>query len=959
MKSLFRKALVLIIAAVTFSQLTAATVSTLTSPSSGITVNIDVISQIPYLNIKNTKGTLLAKVRLGLNLSDANYSTGMTLDTITAPVVVTDTYNNLHGKRAVSSCTANSLEAVFNNSKGAPITFEIRAYEDGVTFRYKLPGEEGKKLSFSNELTSYQIPIKAHRWLQAFNTSYEGDFPYQSGGGKTGTWVFPALFELDETFMLITEANIGRNYSATHLDNTANSNQYKVAYPFDYEGYDIGDAKPSYTGTDWVSPWRVMIIGSMGTVVESTLVEDVSDPCKLKNTDFVQPGRASWVYWAYNHGTKDYQICKQYVDLAVKMGWEYVLFDWEWESMGNGGGVKDAVRYALNKKVKPMLWYHSNTSKMQNHNERVKEFAWLKEIGVTGVKIDFFESDKQYTMQYFADILEDAAEYSLLVNFHGCTVPRGWSRTYPHLMSQEAVFGAEQYNNGSTMTTEGARINCLLPYTRNVIGPMDYTPVAFTNSQHPHSTSYAHELALSVAFESGIQHWADRPEGFYALPYEAQLHMKKVPVAWDETKFLDGYPGKAFVVARRKGDTWYVACLNGENSSRQQEISLDFLSTGNHLLTCLADGADEQTFNMTHSIVTAADHITLPCLPMGGFTLIIGQTSYEQYQELKQQASSLLLTAQKNIGTAPGLYKVEMVNALETALSETASVDSNASINDLNKAYATIATALSALQTTGQYAVEYTTGDCIQPNGLGTDVTKTYLRQNKEFTRGDQKDAATGQYYRFGKPKYWTVENYEIDLGADGVKQGIDNYPGYNCLQLGRWEEASSLINASDHANQRLYMQVTLPAGRYYFGASYHSIEPSRMAKKSYIIVANEPLSTDDIESKALAWGRLTTVSQGSSFYGVKFILPEQQTVVLGWQMDGRSQHTEFRCSEVKLLKFPLPTNQIQAPETTEDGDRLPTTYYNLNGQRLSSAPGQGIFVVSHNGKTKKVVSRR
>ena len=183
MKSLFRKALVLIIAAVTFSQLTAATVSTLTSPSSGISVNIDVISQIPYLNIKNTKGTLLAKVRLGLNLSDANYSTGMTLDTITAPVVVTDTYNNLHGKRAVSSCTANSLEAVFNNSKGAPITFAIRAYEDGVTFRYKLPGEEGKKLSFSNELTSYQIPIKAHRWLQAFNTSYEGDFPYQSGGG--------------------------------------------------------------------------------------------------------------------------------------------------------------------------------------------------------------------------------------------------------------------------------------------------------------------------------------------------------------------------------------------------------------------------------------------------------------------------------------------------------------------------------------------------------------------------------------------------------------------------------------------------------------------------------------------------------------------------------------------------------------------------------------------------------
>lgn len=949
MKSFLQKAIAVIALVAAFCPLTAATVTTLTSPTSGLTVDVDVSSQIPYLIVKNAEAKQLAKVRLGLTLTGTNYGSGMTFESATEPVVVSDSYSNLHGKRAVSQCTANSIEVTFVNSKGAPITVEVRAYEDGVTFRYKLAGEAGKKMAFSNEQTSYQIPTKAHRWLQAFNTSYEGDFPYQASSGKTGTWVFPALFELDGTFMLITEANIGRNYSATHLDNTASSNQYKVTYPFDSEGYGIGDAKPSYTGTDWVSPWRVMIIGSLGSVVESTLVEDVSDPCKLENTDFVQPGRAAWIYWAYNHGTKDYQICKQYVDLAVKMGWEYVLFDWEWESMGNGGNVESAVRYARNKKVKPMLWYHSNTSKMQNHDERIKEFAWLKNLGVAGVKIDFFESDKQYTMNYFADILEDAAKYNLLVNFHGCTIPRGWSRTYPHLMSQEAVYGAEQYNNGTTMTSEGARINCLLPYTRNVVGPMDYTPVAFTNSQHPHTTSFAHELALSVAFESGIQHWADRPEGFYALPYEAQLHMKNVPVAWDETRFIDGYPGKAFVVARRKGDTWYVACLNGESKARQQDISLDFLPAGNHLLTCLADGADAETFNMTHRIVTAADQVSISCLSKGGFTLVIGQTSYEQYQDMRQQASALLLTAQKNVGAKPGQYKEELVNNLDEALAATASVDANASTDELNEAYATLATAFSALQTTGQYELVFTTGSCVQPKGTGTDVTKTYLRQASKFTRGDQKST------RFGKPKYWTVENYEIDLSSQGIKQGLDNYPGYNCLQLGRWEESDALMKASDHANQRLYMEVTLPAGNYYFGAAYHSIEPSQMGK-SYLMVASQPLSTAEVESKAMAWGRLSSASGDGSFYGVRFMLEEEQTVVLGWQMDGRSQHTEFRCSEVKLLKYPSQTNQIQTPQATDASSQLPAVYYNLSGQRLSSAPERGMFVIQQNHKTKKVI---
>lgn len=922
---------------------------TLTSPNTGLQASLEMSTNIPYLVVRNADGKQLWKVRLGFNTTEENFSTKLSFVDATEPEAITEHYTTLHGKHSEVTNVGNRVTLNFKNSQETPFAVQVRAYDNGITFRYELPSEEDKTYTFSAELTTFEVSSYAHRWIQAFNTSYEGDFPYQGRGNNSGAWCYPALFELNGVFTLLTEANIGRSYSSTHLDNTESVNKYRISYPFDYEGYNVGAVNPSWTGP-WTSPWRVLIIGDLKTVVESTLVEDVSDPCKVTNTDFVKPGRAAWVYWAYNHGTQDYQICCKYVDLAKEMGWEYVLFDWEWENMGNGGNIEDAVRYAKNKGIKPMIWYHSNNSKMQNHEERIKEFQWHKKIGIVGVKVDFFESDKQHTMQYFADILEDAAQYGIMVNFHGCTVPRGWSRTYPHLMSQEAVFGGEQYNNGSMMTTEGARINCLLPYTRNVIGPMDYTPVAFTNSQHPHTTSFAHELALSVAFESGIQHWADRPEGFYALPYEAKQHMSNVPVAWDETRFLDGYPGQAFVVARRKGDTWYVSCLNGENKARQQEISLDFLPAGSQLLTCIADGDDEESFNITHRIVTAADNISVSCLPKGGFVLIIGQSTYAEFKKLQKQATTLLNTAKKNVGTEPGQYKEDLVDALETALAEASTITTETPAGQLNAAYATLANAFSALQTRGIIEALFTMGDSVQPKGEGKDVTKTYLREKNGFARSDTERTSSGGYYRFGKPKYWTVENYEINVNeTEGIKRGIDNYPGYNCLQLGRWEESTDKLNGCDHANERLYQKVTLPAGRYFFGAVYHYIDASRQGK-AYLMVANQPLATNEVESEALAWGTLSTTGGDGSFYGVRFMLTEPQEVVLGWQKDGRNEHCEFRCSEVKLLQYPLPDDQtgiktVHSSQCTVHNDAV----YDLSGRRVLSPKKKGIYI--KNGK--------
>lgn len=495
---------------------------------------------------------------------------------------VKESYTAVHGKRAKRTNKANELKVNFSNPSGHPIAIIVRAYNDGIAFRYSLPQATSESV-LNADHTCYDLSASTSRWQQKYITCYEEDFPEHTSFDD-GQWGYPLLTKTSNAWTLITEADIDRFCCATHL--RSEGTKYYVTFPFDWEGRNTGSVCPTLC-SNWQSPWRVMIIGELSTIVESTLVEDVCPASRIKDTSWIKPGRASWVYWAYNRGTKDFQICKQYVDLAKAMNWEYILFDWEWDQMSNGGNLRDAADYAASNGIKPLLWYNSGgdhtyvmgtpRDRMITHESRIKEFKWLKEMGFVGVKVDFFESDKQNMMNYYIDILEDAADMQMMVDFHGCTLPRGWSRTYPNLISMEAVFGAEQYNNTPRMTNTAPRLNCTLPFTRNVVGPMDYTPVAFTNSQHPHITTSNHELALAVVFESAIQNWADRPLGFYSLPDDKKDFMKYVPTAWDDTKFIDGYPGKYIVMARRKGDKWYVAALNGEDKAIDIVIDLSFI----------------------------------------------------------------------------------------------------------------------------------------------------------------------------------------------------------------------------------------------------------------------------------------------------------------------------------------------------------------------------------------------
>jgi hypothetical protein len=466
--------------------------------------------------------------------------------------------------------------------------------------------------------------------LQKFDLSNEGLYSKSSEAQTQGDWCYPSLFHTADTacWYLIHEADVDRAYCATKLSNTDTRSAYKVTLPYPHEGE--GEALPVIS-FPWESPWRVIIMGQLSDIVESTLVEDVSTPSVISNTDWIKPGLVSWNYWSDNHGTRDYQTVKKFTDLAASMDWPYTLFDWEWDAMGNGGDVEDAAEYALSKGVKPLIWYNSGMFKwitatpidrMKTHENRMEEFAWLKKLGFVGVKVDFFLSEKQYMIDYYLDILEDAAKFEMMVNFHGSLVPRGWSRTYPHLMTMEAVRGAEWYNNNAELTTTAPEHNSVMPFTRNVIGPMDYTPVTFTNSQHPHITSYGHELALSVVFESALQHMADRPEGYYNLPDAPKTFLKDVPTAWDDIKYIDGYPGKDVVIARRKGDSWYVGGLNGENIEKDKSLSFDFLDSGRkYKLTLIADGKHDKDFETKYMAVGSESIINVKMLRRGGFII--------------------------------------------------------------------------------------------------------------------------------------------------------------------------------------------------------------------------------------------------------------------------------------------------------------------------------------------------
>lgn len=525
-------------------------------------------------------------------------------------------YTMLSGKK--SHCQNAYFESVYLLKDGSE--FRIRAYNDGVAWSCGASKEDDYLFDQSVDFSDAK-----NNWLMRWLDSYEDFFPKNRDVKDGQRFGFPALFEYENgLFALLSESNIDKDCAASSFFGTAQPGQFVV--------------RPDGAGRQCD---RTLIIGSLSDVVESTLITDNSHDNRISDNSWIELGAASWIYWAYNHGSKDYGIICKYVDMAVELNLPYVLIDAEWDeaapmALQNGDTipmVEAAVRYAVERGIKPMIWYNSSVGwingapgpkfRLNKPEDREREFAWCEKLGIRGVKIDFFSGDNNMNIRYMVDLLECAARHHLLVNFHGATIPRGWQRTYPNLISTEGVYGAEWYNNVPTFTNRAAAHNATIPFTRNVIGPMDYTPCAFSDSQHPHITTHAHELALTILFESGIQHLADRPESFLVQPKEVKAFLGSLPTAWDDTKLISGYPGESVVMARRKGSVWYISGINGKD----EEASLDLRRLKELNLkgsaTLYLDGAGaDSPWDIQSGKKAKRLPAQIVCRPRGGFVIV-------------------------------------------------------------------------------------------------------------------------------------------------------------------------------------------------------------------------------------------------------------------------------------------------------------------------------------------------
>ena len=586
------------------------------------------------------KTVVLADAGLGIRRADQSFTDALALVRATPSAPLEERYETRHGKRRLHHVRANERTVTLRNTAGARLDVVLRAHDDGVAFRYRFPETDAAPRTVVEERTSFHPPSGTTAWLlphhlpSTYKPAYE-DLFRQVGAGTASPepagWSFPGLFKTPAgPWLLITEASLDDGYCGSRFAADAPGGVYRLRFPDPGEGKGVGEVNPTST-LPWTMPWRVVVIGDAAArIAESDLVSDLSPPSRVSDTSWIKPGRASWSWWWENDSPKHAEALNRYVDLAADMGWEYSLVDANWNFMETGK-IEDVVAHARAKGVGLLFWYNSGgphndvteapRDRMHVRDVRRAEFAKLRDWGVRGVKVDFWHSDKQDRIRQYRAILQDAADFQLLVNFHGCTLPRGWSREFPHLVGMEGVMGAEQYKFSPEYQAQSAWHNTVLPFTRNVPGEMDYTPVTFTDHKYPHHTTNAHELALSVVFEVGVQHLADSDKAYRALPDAPKTFLKQVPAAWDETRVLSGEPGKSVVVARRAGEVWYVGGINGQEAPLDARVALSFLASGTWKMTQIRDGADDRTFGDSARPVTEKDVIEVPMRARGGFVM--------------------------------------------------------------------------------------------------------------------------------------------------------------------------------------------------------------------------------------------------------------------------------------------------------------------------------------------------
>ena len=595
--------------------------------------------------------TVIEPSRLGIVADFGDLTTGMTMDSI-AEMRWEDAYTLDKIKKSDVSFEANRTLVWFSNKQGLRLCVDMAVEDNSIGIRYQIPrqGETGS-VRVMSEATEFRFPqgtttfltpqseamIGWKRTKPSYEEEYDLDAPMDRVSKFGKGFTFPCLFKVDggKAWALLSETGVTGRYCASHLSDYADS-AYKIAYPMPEENNGNGTAEPAMS-LPGETPWRTISVGSdLGTVAEQTITWDLVSPQYATNwKPAYGKGTWSWILWQDGSINKDDQ--KTYIDFAKELGFNYVLVDNWWDTNIGRDGVEELVRYGKQKGVDIVMWYSSSgywndivqgpTNIMDRGITRKKEMRWLKRVGVKGIKVDFFGGDKQETMRLYEDILSDAADAGLFVIFHGATMPRGWERMYPNYVGSEAVLASENLIFDQHHCDIEAMSATLHPFIRNAAGCMEYGG-SFLNrhmskdnkSGNRRLTSQVFSLATAVLFQNPMQFFALAPNNLEDAPKECLDFLREVPTTWDETKILGGYPGKYVVLARRSGDTWYVAAVNGTDKVIDINITLPFETDGT--ISLYEDGKSIEEVRLTNETKAQMVKKRLSVKPNGGLVMV-------------------------------------------------------------------------------------------------------------------------------------------------------------------------------------------------------------------------------------------------------------------------------------------------------------------------------------------------
>lgn len=627
---------------------------TVPSPDGRLQAQVRVQQGVPEYRVIYDAQEVLEWSRLGIRLGEWDLAHLLRLQRASTLTLVEDAYRLTHGKRLDNVYRAQQQVFDFANADGHRLSIRFSVSDDGVAFRYEMPGSSDEPLRVEDEFTSFHFPDDTRAWLQPMavaqtgwsntNPSYEEHYVMDIPVGQTSPseagWVFPALFQSGGVWLAVTEAGIGEHYHASRLQPQSPGGEYRIGYPMAAEVMP-GGALKAEAQLPFHSPWRIIAVGDLTTLTDSSLGTDLAEPA-IAPMPFAQPGLVAWSWALLKDDSVNYETQKAFIDYAADMGWPYTLVDASWDIQIGGEKTRELAAYAASKNVGLMLWYNSagtwnltpQTPKhlLVNSATRREEFAKLQRWGIRGIKVDFFAGDGQSMMAYYHAIARDAAAFGLMLNYHGSSLPRGLARTYPNMMTMEAVHGFEMITFNQESADRAASHVAMLPFTRNVFDPMDFTPTVFGEIPgRQRRTTNGFELALPVLLLSGLQHIAETPEGMANVPDYVRRIMSSVPVAWDESRLVQGTPGKEVVIARRAGHIWYVAGVNGEDVVKDWQLDLSFIPTQNGVV--VGDKIPPENAELIANIppfvfakeeVTAAAQTPVRVQGNGGFLMVFG-----------------------------------------------------------------------------------------------------------------------------------------------------------------------------------------------------------------------------------------------------------------------------------------------------------------------------------------------